>query len=90
MALYGLVQINKTFDRFTRHSEGLHTVPPTFVLVMLICTHSCIFLYKFTHFGSLGSISFKLSTKKHFIIVIKTMTGATGDRIRELESIRRN
>ena len=32
---YGLVRLNTTFTRLTEHLQGLHTVPPTFVRVML-------------------------------------------------------
>jgi len=40
---YGLVGLNTTLTRFTRHLQGLHTVPPTCVRVMLDFTHSCMF-----------------------------------------------
>jgi hypothetical protein len=32
---YGLVRLNTTFSRLTGHLQGLYTVPPTFVRVML-------------------------------------------------------
>ena len=36
---YGLVRLNTTFTRLTGHLQGLHTVPPTFVRVMLELSH---------------------------------------------------
>ena len=36
---YGLVRLNTTFTRLTGHLQGLHTVPPTFVRVMLELPH---------------------------------------------------
>ena len=35
MVCYSLVRLNMTFTRLTGHLQGLHTVPPTFVRVML-------------------------------------------------------
>jgi len=40
---YGLVRLNTIFTRFTWHSQGLHTVPPTCVRVMLEFTYLCMF-----------------------------------------------
>ena len=36
---YGLVRLNTTFTRLTGHLQGLHTVPTTFVRVMLELSH---------------------------------------------------
>ena len=36
---YGLVRLNTTFTRLTGHLQGLSTVPPTFVRVMLELSH---------------------------------------------------
>ena len=36
---YGLVRLNTTFTRLTGHLQGVHTVPPTFVRVMLELSH---------------------------------------------------
>jgi hypothetical protein len=36
---YGLVRLNTTFTRLTGHLQSLHTVPPTFVRVMLELSH---------------------------------------------------
>ena len=36
---YGLVRLTTTFTRLTGHLQGLHTVPPTFVRVMLELSH---------------------------------------------------
>ena len=58
---YGLVQLNTTFTRLTGHLQGLHTVPSTFVRVMLELSHICVcfdinwlvlmaWLHKFSNF----------------------------------------
>ena len=58
---YGLVQLNTTLTRLTGHLQGLHTVPPTFVRVMLELSHICVcfdinwlvlmaWLHKFSNF----------------------------------------
>lgn len=39
---YGLVQLNTTLTRLAGHLQGLHTVPPTFVRVMLELSHICV------------------------------------------------
>ena len=62
MVCYGLVQLNTTFTRLTGHLQGLHTVPPTFVLVMLELSHIGVcFDIKLTRFDGLASQIFKLS-----------------------------
>ena len=40
---YGQVQLNTTFTPLTGHLQGLHTVPRTFVRVMLELSHSYMF-----------------------------------------------
>lgn len=58
---YGLIQLHTTFTRLTGHLQGLHTVPSTFVRVMLELSHICVcfdinwlvlmaWLHKFSNF----------------------------------------
>ena len=62
---YTLVRLNTTFTRLTGHLQGLHTVPPTFVRVMLELSHIRVCSdIKLTHFGGLASQIFELSTEK--------------------------
>ena len=52
---YGLVRLNTTFTQLTGHLQGLHTVPPTFVRVMLELSHICVCFDKLTRFDGLAS-----------------------------------
>ena len=52
---YGLVRLNTTFTRLTGHLQGLHTVPPTFVRVMLELSHIRVCFDKLTRFDGLAS-----------------------------------
>ena len=62
---YGLVRLNTTFTRLTGHLQGLHTVPPTFVRVMLELSQIRVcFDIKLTRFDGLASQIFELSTEK--------------------------
>ena len=62
---YGLVRLNTTFTRITRHLQGLHTVPPTFVRVMFELSHIRVCFYiKLTSFDGLAAHIFELSTEK--------------------------
>ena len=88
--LYGLVRLNATFTRFTRHSLGLHTVPPTCVRVMLDLSHIRVFLY--VHWLTLMDWLQKYSNfqwRNTYIIVIKLMADATDGRKSELEIMKR-
>ena len=62
---YGLVRLNTTFTRLTGHLQGLHTVPPTFIRVMLEISYirKC-FNIKSTRFDGLASQIFELLTEK--------------------------
>ena len=65
MVCNGLVQLNTTFTRLNGHLQGLHTVPPTFVRVMLELSHIHVcFDIKLTRFDGLASQIFELSTEK--------------------------
>ena len=62
----GLVRLNTMFSRLTGHLQGLHTVPPTFVRVMLEISHIRVcFDIKLTRFDGLASQIFELSTEKN-------------------------
>ena len=62
---YGLVRLSTTFTRLTGHLQGLHTVPPTFVRVMLELSQIRVcFDIKLTRFDGLASQIFELSTEK--------------------------
>ena len=62
---YGLVQLNATFTRLTKHLQGLQTVPPTFVRVIIELSHIRVcFDIKLTPFDGLASQIFNLSTEK--------------------------
>ena len=62
---YSLVRLNTTLTRLTGHLQGLHTVPPTFVRVMLELSHIRVcFDIKLTRFDGLTSQIFELSTEK--------------------------
>ena len=52
---YGLVRLNTTFTRLTGHLQGLYTVPPTFVRVMLELSHIRVCFDKLTRFDGLAS-----------------------------------
>ena len=61
---YGLVRLIKIFTPLTGHLQGLHTVPPTFVQVMLELSHIRVcFDIKLTRFDGLASQIFELSTE---------------------------
>ena len=62
---YGLVRLNTTFTRLTGHLQGLHTVPPIFIRVMLEISYirKC-FNIESTRFDGLVSQIFELSTEK--------------------------
>ena len=65
MVCYCLVRLNTTFTRLTGRSQGLHTVSPTFVRVMLELSHIRVcFDIKLTRFDGLASQIFELSTEK--------------------------
>ena len=62
---YSQVGLNTTFIRLTGHLQGLHTVPPTFVQVMLKLSRIRVcFDIKLTRFDGLASQIFELSTEK--------------------------
>ena len=49
---YGLVQLNTTFTRLTGHLQGSHTVPPTFVRVMLELSYIRVCFDKLARFDA--------------------------------------
>ena len=63
---YGLhVRLNTTLTRLTGHLQGLHTVPPTFVRVVLELSDIRVcFEIKLTRFDGLTSQIFVLSKEK--------------------------
>ena len=62
---YGLVRLDTTFTRFAGHLQGLHTVPPTFVQVILELSHIRIrFDINLTRFDGWASQIFELSTEQ--------------------------
>ena len=62
---YGLVRLNTTFTQLTGHLQGLHTVPATFVGVILELSHIRVcFDIKLTRFDGMASQIFELSTEK--------------------------
>ena len=64
MVCYGLVRLNMTFTCLAGHLQGLHTVPPTFVRVMLKLSHIRVcFDIKLTRFDGLASQVFEISTE---------------------------
>ena len=62
---YCLVRLKTTFTPLTGHLQGLHTVPSTFVRVLLELSHIRVcFDIKLTRFDDLASQIFELSTDK--------------------------